>query len=95
MVPDGLNAGSRSCSSSNSCLCSCACRHHPEDVLAAQMLGLLMAGLFYLQAFASPFSVHAGRLSEELCVANEAQQEGAAGEERAWQEGERSEPLLA
>ncbi|KAL4443452.1 hypothetical protein ABPG75_011189 [Micractinium tetrahymenae] len=67
-------------------------RHHPEDVLAAQLLGLLMAALFYRQAFASPFSIDAGRLNEEL----RAEREASEGDTYAveGEAGAPSEPLL-
>lgn len=39
-------------------------RHHPSDVLGAYALGLVLALLFYLQAFASPFSGRAGQLAQ-------------------------------
>lgn len=43
---------------------SAPCRHHPSDVLGAYALGLVLALLFYLQIFASPFSGNAGRLAD-------------------------------
>lgn len=65
-------------------------RHHPEDVLGAQLLGLLVSGLAYRQAFASPFSDGAGRLNQDLRAERAAEQEAADSVDP----GEPSEPLL-
>ncbi|KAL4422241.1 hypothetical protein ABPG77_009716 [Micractinium sp. CCAP 211/92] len=65
-------------------------RHHPEDVLGAQLLGLLLAALGYRQIFASPFAVNAGRLNEELAAGSDAEQEVCEEPEA----GDPSEPLV-
>lgn len=66
------------------------CRHHPEDVLGAQLLGLLLAALGYRQIFASPLAVNAGRLDEELAADSDAEQEVCEEPEA----GDPSEPLV-
>ncbi|PRW32893.1 lipid phosphate phosphatase 2-like isoform X3 [Chlorella sorokiniana] len=55
-------------------------RHHPSDVLGAYALGLILALLFYLQVFASPFSANAGSLAERGCTAGKRTQAAAAVE---------------